>query len=95
MVTTGTEEMFLVTISSMTSRTVLSILHLTISEYVPSLMTLSGFLSMSVSLTFIEMNFSIRYCVMTLVTMVRWVSESYETSGIRRARDISCLRRAS
>ena len=75
-VTTGTELIFFVTIMSTTSSTLLSILQRTISAYVPSLMTSRGFLSISVSLTFMAMNFRMRYCVMTEVTIVRWVSES-------------------
>ena len=87
--------MLRVTISSITSRTVESILHLTMFSYVPSLMTERGLRSMSVSWMFIAMNLRIRYCVMTLVTIDRCVSLSYETRGMRRARETSCFRRAS
>lgn len=94
-VTTGTLEMLRFTISWMTSRTAASILHLQIFSYVPSFSTCNGFRSISVSRTLMAMNFRIRYCVITDVTIVLAVSLSYETRGMRRALEISILRRAS
>lgn len=95
LVTTGTLEILLVTISSITSNTMVSILHRTKLSYVPSLISDSGLRSMSVSATFMEMNLRMRYWVMTLTTMFLADSLSYDTRGIRRALDINCLRSAS
>lgn len=75
-VQTGTLLIFLVTISSITSRTVASILHLKTFSYVPIRRLPSGLRNLSVSSTFIAINLRILYWVMTETTMVLADSES-------------------
>lgn len=71
----------------------IDVVHRLVNE--PSRKFRSGFRSFVVSPTLTATNLRIRYCVITLVTIVRPVWLSRDIRGIRRALDFSILRHAS